>query len=235
MTDQEYLIYSIEDDSDIADIICLALRGQGFHVTNFPTGEEFLTAFQKKKPNMILLDLMLPGIQGRDILRQIRGNPENHDIVIIIVSAKSLVTDKIDGLNLGADDYIAKPFDINEFISRINAHYRRHIQSRLNEGNTLSIQNYTIDFDNKTVKMNNELVNLTPSEYEVAALLFANHGKVVSKNDISMALYGQTTDDEKLRKQYRTIDMHVKDLRQKLKDSDKMLLRTIFGNGYQID
>jgi two-component system alkaline phosphatase synthesis response regulator PhoP len=210
------------------------LRGQGFDVTNFGTGEDFLKAFEVKKPNMILLDMMLPGIQGRDLLKILRSNPQNQNIVIIIVSAKSLVSDKIDGLNLGADDYIAKPFDINEFISRINAHYRRHTQAEHNSTKTLNIKDYVIDLDNKTIKKGTSLLDITPSEYDIAELLFLNEGKTVSKLEVAEKLYGTTDDQEKLRKEFRTIDMHVKDLRQKLSDSDKSFIQTVFGNGYTI-
>lgn len=231
-----YTIYSVEDDNEIADIISLALKGQGFDISVFGDGETFLKAVSQKKPNMVLLDMMLPTIQGRDILKLLRSDPSNQDIVIIIVSAKSMVSDKIDGLNLGADDYIAKPFDINEFISRINAHARRHLQSETAKaGNTLKLKSYLIDFDNKTVHKNNKLLNLTPSEYQVCELLFRNHGNLVSKQEISDAIYGETSDNEKLKKQFRTIDMHVKAIRQKLSDDNKTFIRTIFGNGYQID
>jgi DNA-binding response OmpR family regulator len=231
----DYTIYSVEDDTEIADIISLALRGQGFDVSIFGTGEEFFDALKQKKPNMVLLDMMLPGIQGRDVLKELRSNPKNADIVVVIVSAKSMVSDKIDGLDLGADDYIAKPFDINEFVSRINAHYRRHIQTEHEATKTLKIEPYIIDYDNKTIRKNNVLIEITPSEYEIAELLFLHHGSVVSKNEISEKLYGKTEDPEKAKKQFRTIDMHVKDLRQKLGDVDKRFIQTIFGNGYQID
>jgi two-component system alkaline phosphatase synthesis response regulator PhoP len=230
----DYTIYSIEDDPEIADIICLALRGQGFDVVNFGTGEDFLKAMDSKKPNMILLDMMLPGIQGRDLLKILRSNPQYQNIVIIIVSAKSLVSDKIDGLNLGADDYIAKPFDINEFISRINAHYRRHIQAERSNSTTLSIGDYVIDLDNKTIKKGGVLINVTKSEYDISELLFLHRGTTVSKLEISEKLYGPVSDPDKLKKQFRTIDMHVKDLRQKLGDSQKSFILTVFGNGYTI-
>lgn len=234
MNNNDYVIYSIEDDPDIGNIICLALRGQGFTVESFATGEDFLCRFEERKPNMVLLDMMLPGIQGRDILRKIREDQNNRDVIVIIVSAKSLVSDKIDALNLGGDDYISKPFDINEFISRINAHYRRHIQSKADSGDVLHLGIYTIDFANRTVKVNDKLVELTKSEYEVCEILFRNHGKTVYKQEISDALYGETSDSEKLRKQFRVIDMYVKSLRQKLQDYDKEFIRTVFGTGYLI-
>lgn len=237
MSQKDYLIYSIEDDPDIADILSLALRGQGYSIVNFENGEDFFSEFAKKKPDMILLDMMLPTIQGREILKAIRKDEENKDIIIIIVSAKSMVSDKIDGLNLGADDYIAKPFDINEFISRINAHYRRHSQNSLKSGfgHVLSLNRYKIDFDNKTLWDDKKLVDLTPSEYNIVSLLFKNHLNIVSKEEISKLLYGPTTEKEKLRKQYRTIDMLIKDIRTKINDDDKDFIKTVFGTGYVIN
>lgn len=237
MSQKDYLIYSIEDDPDIADILSLALRGQGYSIVNFENGEDFFSEFAKKKPDMILLDMMLPTIQGREILKAIRKDEENKDIIIIIVSAKSMVSDKIDGLNLGADDYIAKPFDINEFISRINAHYRRHSQNSLKSGfgHVLSLSRYKIDFDNKTLWDDKKLVDLTPSEYNIVSLLFKNHRNIVSKEEISKLLYGPTTEKEKLRKQYRTIDMLIKDIRTKINDNDKDFIKTVFGTGYVIN
>ncbi len=232
---KDYLIYSIEDDPDISDILEIALKGQGYLISSFASGEDFLEAFKNKKPDMILLDMMLPGIQGRDLLKMVRKDESNKGIIVIIVSAKSLVSDKIDGLNLGADDYIAKPFDINEFISRINAHYRRCIQSMPINDNLLQVRNCVIDFSNKTLKQEGILVNLTPSEFSIAEVLFSNHGKIVSKNQIAEVLYGENSNEDKLKKQFRTIDMMIKELRRKLKDENKNFIQTVFGSGYLLN
>lgn len=232
---KDYLIYSIEDDPDISDILSLALRGQGFSISCFASGEEFFEAFKKKKPNMILLDMMLPGIQGMDILKSIRKDESNQGIIIVIVSAKSLVSDKIDGLNFGADDYIAKPFDINEFISRINAHYRRYHHIGSVNPDLQQVRNCVIDFSNRTLKQDGVLVNLTPSEFSIAKLLFENYGKTVTKAEISKELYGVCEDEEKLKRQFRTIDMMIKELRRKLHDEDKTFIQTVFGSGYLLN
>src|SRR5574344_2027831 len=122
----KYLIYSIEDDSEIAHIINLALTKSDYEVKTFEDGESFFKAFTEKKPNLILLDLMLPGIQGREILKIIREDSSNENIIVIIVSAKSLISDKTEQLDLGADDYIEKPFDLKELLSRVNVHYRKY-------------------------------------------------------------------------------------------------------------
>lgn len=232
----DYTIFSVEDDSEIAEVINLSLKSQGFNVFSFGSGEEFLGAIKLKKPNMVLLDLMLPGVQGIDVLKKLKSDPDFRDVVIVIVSAKSMVQDRIEGLDLGADDYIPKPFDINELISRINAHYRRHIQSNIKEtSNAIVIGERSLDTDNKVVRYQGKLVDLTPSEYKVAEMLFVGRGKVVNKNDIAVEIYGETTDADRLKKQYRTIDMHIKAIREKLGDTEKNFIKTVFNAGYRID
>lgn len=231
--DKHYKISFVEDDSEISDILTLTLRAQGYQVKAFSTGEALLADICINRPDMILLDLMLPGIQGKEVLKRIREMDDFKNVVIIVVSAKSLSTDKIELLDLGADDYIAKPFDINEFLSRINAHYRRDIKKNL-ATNTMAVKAYLIDFDNKTIKYNNNLVDLTNTEYKIAEALFMNKNRVVGKGEIADLLYGHTEDEEKIKKEFRTIDMHIKALRDKLKDTDKELIQTIFGVGYRL-
>lgn len=227
---EHYLIYSIEDDAEIAHIINVTLKKQGYEVMTFGSGEDFFKAFEVRKPNMILLDMMLPGIQGKDLLKKIRADKSNENIVIIIVSAKSLIMDKVDGLDEGADDYIAKPFDLMEFMSRINAHARRSINK-----NIKLIGKYTIDMANKTIKSEGKLVDVTPSEYLIAEMLFKNQGRVVLKKDIASSLYGEESNPLKLKKEFRTIDMHVKDLRKKLGDNDRTFIVTVYNGGFQIN
>ena len=126
----DFLIYSIEDDREISDILKIALTKFNFSVKCFEDGESFLKEFNLSKPSLVLLDLMLPGIQGSDILKIIRSDPTNDNIPIIILSAKSMIDDKVNGLNNGADDYIGKPFNIRELISRVNVHYRKYLANQ---------------------------------------------------------------------------------------------------------
>ncbi|HBP43912.1 MAG TPA: DNA-binding response regulator, partial [Clostridiales bacterium] len=142
------LIYSIEDDKDISYIIRLALENSGYEVHSFYDGESFLKAFNEKKPDLILLDMMLPKIQGQDLLKIIRNDSSNNDIDIIIISANKLISDKVDGLNLGADDYIEKPFDILELISRVNARFRK------NKNSIYQIGDYTINEEKRSIQKN---------------------------------------------------------------------------------
>ena len=221
-----YLIYSIEDDEDISYIIKATLEKQGYKVKSFPDGESFLDAFKIEKPNLILLDMMLPKIQGKDLLRYLRNDPNNDDIQIIIVSANKLTIDKIDGLDLGADDYIAKPFDLLELISRVNAKARRF----LNQKKSVAFKDFVINFDNKTLTKNSVFIDLTNSEFKVFALLVKNRNRVVSKKEIAVELYNDENKENN-----RTITMIIKSIRKKIDDKDQTIINSRYGIGYIIN
>lgn len=221
-----YLIYSIEDDEDISYIIKATLEKQGYKVKSFPDGESFLDAFKIEKPNLILLDMMLPKIQGKDLLRYLRNDPNNDDIQIIIVSANKLTIDKIDGLDLGADDYIAKPFDLLELISRVNAKARRF----LNQKKSVAFKDFVINFDNKTLTKNCVFIDLTNSEFKVFALLVKNRNRVVSKKEIAVELYNDENKENN-----RTITMLIKSIRKKIDDKDQTIINSRYGIGYIIN
>ena len=221
-----YLIYSIEDDEDISYIIKATLEKQGYKVKSFPDGESFLDAFKIEKPNLILLDMMLPKIQGKDLLRYLRNDPNNDDIQIIIVSANKLTIDKIDGLDLGADDYIAKPFDLLELISRVNAKARRF----LNQNKSVAFKDFVINFDNKTLTKNCVFIDLTNSEFKVFALLVKNRNRVVSKKEIAVELYNDENKENN-----RTITMLIKSIRKKIDDKDQTIINSRYGIGYIIN
>ena len=217
----DYLIYSVEDDLDIGHLIKVALTKQGFQVESFTNGEDFFKQFEVKKPNMVLLDMMLPGINGSEILKKIRAEHENDEIDIIIVSANNLIMDKVDGLDLGADDYIAKPFDILELMSRVNAKARRHKRKRV-----ITIRNIELDLNKYTFMKDDEVIPLTVKEFEIISLLFENKGKVVSREEIISKLWGTEGYFET-----RTVDMHIKSLRQKIGED---LILTVRGVGYMV-
>ena len=221
-----YLIYSIEDDEDISYIIKATLEKQGYKVKSFPDGESFLDAFKIEKPNLILLDMMLPKIQGKDLLRYLRNDPNNDDIQIIIVSANKLTIDKTDGLDLGADDYIAKPFDLLELISRVNAKARRF----LNQKKSVAFKDFVINFDNKTLTKNSVFIDLTNSEFKVFALLVKNRNRVVSKKEIAVELYNDENKENN-----RTITMLIKSIRKKIDDKDQTIINSRYGIGYIIN
>ncbi len=220
-----YLIYSIEDDEDIAYIIKATLTKQGYDVVSFLDGESFLETFKTKKPDMILLDMMLPKIQGKEILKLIRNDFSNNDIQIIIVSANGMTIDKVDGLDLGADDYIAKPFDLLELISRVNAKARRAIQNK-----SLAFHDLTLNPSSKTLYRDNERIDLTSLEYKLLVFLLKNKNRVVSKKEIALELYNDETKEES-----RTIGMLIKSIRKKIGDNDQKIIVSRYGIGYLIN
>ncbi len=217
-----YVIYSIEDDKDIAKIINKTLTTQGYSVETFYDAESFFKRLNEQTPHMILLDMMLPDMSGSEILKTIRSNPQYDDIEIIIVSANRMVMDKVDGLDLGADDYIEKPFDILELMSRVNAKFRRFKKNK-----KLFNENILLDIDKHICICNQKEIELTIKEFEILQILLENKGKVVSRDDILNKLWGENG-----ALQSRTIDMHVKSLRQKLEDES--LIQTVYGIGYKV-
>ena len=221
---EKYLIYSVEDDQDIGHIINATLTKQGYEVITFPDGESFLDAFALRKPNMILLDLMLPGIQGKDLRKEIRSKKANDDIQVLIISAKNLPIDKVDGLDLGADDYIEKPFDLLELMSRVNAHARRNRQP-----DSIQIGDLHLDLSSNSLTKKDQDIELTPSEAKIIVLLFKNAGKVVTRQQIAEELYGDPAKEDS-----RTIDMHIKSIRAKIGDRNQEVILSVYGSGYKI-
>lgn len=220
-----YLIYSVEDDKNIAHLLKVALSKQGYIVESFNDGESFIERFKEQKPNLILLDMMLPNIQGDEILKMIREDDENDDIQIIIVSANKMVMDKVDGLDLGADDYIEKPFDIMELISRVNSKARRfYKKQRLIRGN------FILDSKKHEFYKDNDLIELTNKEFQIMELLMKRNGEVVSREDIFNHIWGNNGVLES-----RTIDMHVKSLRSKINDEDGSIIKSVYGIGYKVE
>ena len=219
-----YLIYSIEDDKNIAHLIKVALTKQGYIVETFYDGESFMKKFNEKKPDLILLDMMLPKIQGSEILKMIRDDDKNDDIQIIIVSANRMVMDKVDGLDLGADDYIEKPFDILELMSRVNSKARRFYKKQ-----RIICGELTIDIGKHEFYKNNELIELTNKEFEIVKLLIQKNGNVVSREEIFNCIWGSGVLES------RTIDMHIKSLRTKINDNDGLIIKSVYGIGYKIE
>ena len=215
------VIYSVEDDKDIAKIINKTLSKQGYDVVSFYDGTSFIKAFDENKPDMVLLDMMLPDLSGAHLLQYIRKDSANDHIPVIIISANSLVTDKVDGLDMGADDYIAKPFDLLELMSRVNALFRRFKKSSSFEYGKLVLnsESHICKYDGKTI-------SLTIKEFDIIALLLKNKGKVVSRDEILSSIWG----NEEL--ETRTIDMHIKSLRKKI--NDEGIIETIYGLGYKV-
>lgn len=219
-----YLIYSVEDDENIAHIIKLTLQKQGYEVFSFPNGKSFFEAFNTKKPNLVLLDMMLPDIKGNDIIKQIRLSNSNDEVRIIVVSAKSMTIDKVESLDLGADDYISKPFDLLELISRVNAQKRRQEKKDICVFGTL-----IVDLKKRKIFRNNIEIPLTKKEFDILSLLLIKHDEVITREELIKHIWGNDFEYET-----RAIDVHIKEIRKKLGEEGKRI-ETIYGVGYLVN
>lgn len=219
------IIYSVEDDLDIARIINKTLTKQGYQVYSFQDGKSFINAFNKQKPDLVLLDLMLPDMNGNDIIKFIRNDIENNEVEIIIISAKRMLMDKVEGLDLGADDYLEKPFDLLELMSRVNARLRRHQNKSI-----LIYNNLKVDLQKHLVFLDDKEIVCTNKEFDILTYLLQRKGQAVSRDDLLTFLWGDNNSDY----ESRTIDVHVKSLRAKLNDNDGSIIQTIYGIGYKI-
>lgn len=221
------LIYIVEDDVNIREIERYALKNSGFSVEEFECGKDFFKAVEKKVPNLVILDIMLPDEDGLDILANIRKHHTAAKVPVIMVTAKTTEIDKVRGLDMGADDYLTKPFGIMELISRVKAMLRR--TENLMEDVVLNCSGIMLDTERHTVKVNGEVCELTYKEFELLKYLMINEGIVLSRDKIMNHVWGFEYEGES-----RTVDMHIKTLRQKLGDGGAVI-KTIRNVGYLIE
>lgn len=220
------LVYIVEDDNNISEIESFALKNSGYITEVFETGKIFFKHLQNKKPDIVLLDIMLPDMDGLEILKKMKNTPDYKKIPVIMVTAKTTEIDKVKGLDLGADDYISKPFGIMELISRVKALLRRTLN--LEEEKVLSYESVVMDVEKRAVYVNNDAVELTYKEFELLKLLLQNSGIVLRREVIMDRVWGTEFEGES-----RTLDMHIKTLRQKLEDGGA-IIKTIRNVGYEI-
>lgn len=218
------LIYSVGDDEDISLIINKTLTKQGFTVKSFENGKKFLEQFKLETPDIVLLDLMLPDMSGSDIIKKIRSNQKYDNVHIIVVSAKHMTIDKVENLDLGADDYIEKPFDLLELMSRVEAHARR-----LRKSNLIKIGDIELDIAKRECIYQNKPVDLTVKEFDILLLLAKNAPNVLSRDQLFEEIWNTNQIVES-----RSLDMHIKTLRSKLNDDGK-LIKSIYGIGYKLN
>lgn len=221
------MIWCVEDDSRIREIAIYALKSAGFEVKGFEDGRAFWEALKLEKPKLILLDIMLPGIDGIELLEKIKESTEYSDIPVIMATAKGEEYDRIRGLELGADDYIVKPYSVMEMISRVKAVLRR--SNPKTEANVLKYNDLIVNIDAYTVTVNGERIQLTYKEFELLCIFLARPGRVFSREQ----LYTQVWNMDYL-EDSRTLDMHIKTLRQKLGNYGK-LIETIRNVGYRLE
>ena len=220
------MIYCVEDDKSIREIEMYILQSTGFETKGFEDGHSFFEELKEKKPDLILLDVMLPDEDGISILTKLKKNPDTNDIPVIIASAKGEEYDKIKGLDTGADDYLAKPFGMMEMISRIKAVLRRSIHA---VSSNLTSGNIEMDLNSHIVKVNGEQVDLTLKEYELLKLFISHPGIVYSREALlnkiwEVEYYGET----------RTVDVHIRTLRSKLMEEGNRIT-TVRGVGYRYE
>lgn len=221
------LIYIVEDDVNIREIERYALKNSGFEVQEFECGKELYKAIEKHVPSLILLDIMLPNEDGLDILTELRSKKATKKVPIIMVTAKTTELDKVKGLDLGADDYMTKPFGIMELISRVKALLRR--TEDVAEAPVLTNGEIVIDTDKRSVKVSGKVCELTYKEFELLKMLLLNRGIVLTRDKIMDQVWGFEYEGES-----RTVDMHIKTLRQKLGTAGGAI-KTVRNVGYMID
>ena len=221
------MIYLVEDDKNIREIEAFALKNSGYQTKDFECASQFYEKMEEKLPNLILLDVMLPDEDGLNIVKKIRSNPESRKIPVIMVTAKTTELDKVKGLDMGADDYLTKPFGVMELISRVKALLRRCEGAE--DEKFYSVGNLLLDVVKHSVSVDGEAIELTFKEYELLRLLMQNAGIVTSRDVIMERVWGTDFEGES-----RTLDMHIKTLRQKLGTAGAMI-KTIRNVGYIIE
>jgi two-component system alkaline phosphatase synthesis response regulator PhoP len=220
------MIYCVEDDSAIRELMIYTLRASGFEARGFENDAPFWAAMKEKRPEMILLDVMLPGEDGLTILRKLRSSPVTSDIPVIMATAKGHEYDKVIGLDSGADDYLTKPFGMMEMVSRIKAVLRRagHQQDLI-----LSCGMVSMDENRHTVTVDGKPVPLTLKEYELLKLLMESPGRVFTRDIILESVWGGDFLGET-----RTVDVHIGTLRTKLEKAGDYI-QTVRGVGYKME
>lgn len=220
------MIYLVEDDSGIRELVVYTLNSTGLDARGFEKPSEFWKAMDQEKPSMVMLDLMLPEESGIDILKKLRASSKTERLPVIIVTAKTNEYDKINGLESGADDYIAKPFSMMEMVARVKALLRR-AECKVSEKEYI-IDNLYVCPPKHIVKVDGEEVILTLKEFEMLSLLLENIGIVLTRDQLLNKIWGYSFDGES-----RTVDVHIRTLRQKLGTAGEVI-KTIRGVGYKI-
>lgn len=220
-------IYIVEDDKNIREIEAFSLKNSGYEVEEFPNAAEFYKRLGEAVPQLIVLDLMLPDDDGLNIVKKLRANSTWKKIPIILVTAKTTEMDKVRGFDMGADDYLTKPFGVMELISRVKALLRRTME--LDDDKVLVFSDIVLDTEKHLVKVDGEQVDLTYKEFQLLKLFLKNAGIVMNRDTIMYKIWGTDYEGES-----RTLDMHIKTLRQKIGTSGNRI-KTIRNVGYVLE
>lgn len=221
------MIYCVEDDASIRELMLYTLRASGFEAQGFADGCALFEALEQQKPQLITLDVMLPGMDGIEILKRLRAVADTASIPVIMASAKGTEYDRVLGLDLGADDYLSKPFSMIEMVSRIRAVLRRTGTSE--PAHALRLGQLEMDLDAHTVQTGGQRVELTLKEFELLRLFLLHPGRVYSRDQLLEKIWGGDYFGET-----RTVDVHIGTLRTKLGDCGSYI-RTVRGVGYRME
>lgn len=221
------MILCVEDDASIRDIEVYTLNSTGFEAKGVADGDAFRAALREQKPELVLLDVMLPGEDGVSLLRFLKSSPETAEIPVIMATAKGMEYDKIQSLDLGADDYLVKPFGMMEMVSRVKAVLRRCRPAPVQH--VLKSDGLTVNLDEHTVTADSERVQLTYKEFELLRLFLSHPGVAFTRDQLFSEIWGEDYIGET-----RTVDMHIRTLRQKLGKYGARI-ETVRGVGYRLE
>lgn len=221
------MIWCVEDDPSIREIEIYVLRSTGIEAQGFEDGNGFWEALQESQPDLVLLDVMLPGVDGVELLSRMKASEQLRDIPVIMATAKGTEFDKIQSLDLGADDYLVKPFGMMEMVSRVKAVLRRSQPKQVSR--LLKLDELVLNMDEHTVAIAGERVNLTYKEYELLKLFLSQPGTAFTREQLLANIWNADYVTET-----RTVDMHIRTLRQKLGSYDN-IIETVRNVGYRLE
>lgn len=222
------MIFCVEDDSNIRELVVYTLESTGLKARGFEEGKSFLEALALETPELVLLDIMLPGDDGLELLKKLKASTKTKMIPVIMVTAKGAEYDKVIGLDAGADDYVTKPFGMMELISRVKAVLRRSAKDDYKRGERFALGGIEMDIKKHEVVADGEIVNLTLKEYELLKRMIRNPNIVLTRDQLLEDIWGYDFDGET-----RTVDVHVRTLRQKLGACGERI-ETVRGVGYRM-
>ncbi|MCC2254971.1 response regulator transcription factor [Ruminococcus sp. CLA-AA-H200] len=220
------MIYCVEDDDNIRELVIYTLETTGLKARGFADGSAFMEALAFDTPELILLDIMLPGDDGLELLRKLKSSPKTKGIPVIMVTAKGSEYDKVVGLDSGADDYVTKPFGMMELVSRIKAVLRR--SGKVEDRMDMETSGVHVDVKKHEVTVDGKAVALTLKEFELLEKLMRNQGIVLTRDQLLTEIWGYDFDGET-----RTVDVHIRTLRQKLGEKGE-IIQTVRGVGYRV-
>ncbi|MEQ8199799.1 MAG: response regulator transcription factor [Syntrophomonadaceae bacterium] len=217
-------ILAVDDEPNILQFLELGLKNEGFEIRCADHGQAAIKAMEEFKPQVVILDVMMPGMDGFEVVRQLK---KMDNVAVIMLTARDEVDDRVKGLSIGADDYMVKPFSFEELLARINARLRNQFPHLFGE---VVLGPFCIDDRRREIKLHSRILELSPTEYGLLKYLVLNHGLVLSKKTILDKVWGYDFGGED-----NIVEVYVRSLREKLQDKDHSLIRTLRGSGYRVD